>query len=1138
MAIFGGGKSNSPTKEFGARVNQSVLGYPYPVVMGTAQVQQTLLWIDGFDATKQSSKGGGGKGGGGKGGGGFYTYTADCVAALCNGPVSGIGDVWSGQSWLGSPTAAEAYTITGSGTYTPTNASALYNDLGVSVETSYSGTYNDYGSPGSVSLSGVDRSPLLRVAYGTTLSTGQYSINPSTGAYNFNNTADAGRVVHLSYSFLYTTINQQETDVVPAGKTISVGGSQKFGSDFGVRYAAGPNVGVALTRVSGTPSATGTYQVTGSAPATYHFATGDIAAEVTITFSINDPNAVGQGQSSTLNFTLNGGTPGQSPFSFLTASYPGAAFGYTSLATVLYQPMGLGSSGEIQQNKFEVITPDVYGGGVEDCNPVTCVTKVLTNGQWGLGVGPIPFPTSVLDNGASGTWGGSASTPGARQSNGTAWNWFAANNFFISPVIDTQDTAASVMSKWLEAGMCAAFMSEGLLKLVPYGDTTTVANGVTWTAPSTYVVALDDSCFVGKEGEDPVKISRIAPHDAWNVVQIQWDNRLNQYSPEITQESDQSLINRWGERREDPQNWDFIHTLPAATFAADMRLKHGSYIRNSYEFTLPYSYSYLEPMDIATISTTSVWATGLNNTNLSVTNLPVRITKVVDDPVAGLHITCEDYPFGAHQPTLYNKQISNGDVAVDTFADPGSAEIVMFEATNQLTGYNGDQIWIGALGTSDNYGFTNVWVSQDGTTYKQVGTIRAPARLGEVHSTFASGSDPDTTNTLIVDLADNCQALEAGTTTDADNGTTMCFVDGEILSYSALSYTGQNQITMGTYIRRGQKGSTISSHAASGLFLRLDDSVYKYTYDPVWRGQTLHFKFQAVNSFGNNAQALSSLTPVSFTLPGTSKGTIDASTGIILGPALPNSTPLNGQGSIAGAGVNTFAYTSTTSSIKVTWTSFPVYNPDGSSFTVPANSTGTTFSGLTSGTTYYFGTYVVVSTGICHAVLSDVSSGKALFSAQYITQTLNGDGNIGVNWNIAAATTSSGTGGGSGGGGGTGGCFTPNSRLLDLTPISEVVVGDLIWVELEDSTFVQRPVGAVLTYEYDGILHNVDLGTWVTPNHRFKQPDGSWKRADELFSKTMHYTGTVHNLHIETQDDNERNYILWNKMVAHNYKIA
>ena len=151
-----------------------------------------------------------------------------------------------------------------------------------------------------------------------------------------------------------------------------------------------------------------------------------------------------------------------------------------------------------------------------------------------------------------------------------------------------------------------------------------------------------------------------------------------------------------------------------------------------------------------------------------------------------------------------------------------------------------------------------------------------------MNATFASGSDPDTAHSLIVNLAENSPALEAGTTTDADSGNTLCFVDGEIVAYSACTVSGQDQYTMSTYIRRGLMGSTIASHSSGSLFMRLDGAIFKYTYDPAWAGQTLYFKFQSVNSFNNKAQDLSTLTAVSFTVPGKNPGTIDASSGLVI----------------------------------------------------------------------------------------------------------------------------------------------------------------------------------------------------------------------------------------------------------------
>jgi hypothetical protein len=940
--IFGGGGGQKPQKEFGVRVNQSIYGLPVPWVMGVGQVQQSLFWDDGFVATQQSQgkgSGGGGKGGGGKSGGNYFTYTVNVVSGLCIGPINGIGDVWSGSSWLGSPTAAETYTISGTGVYTPTNASGLYNDLGVGLSNSYSYSQQDVGAPTTTSLSGSDYAVMSRVDYTSvysagTMAAGQYAVdtagkyyfqpNPvgGGGTYGGGQPGNGGQSVQISYSFQLTNIENTETDIVPSSGTIQVGGTFTFGSDQGVVYV---NTGTALTRVSGTPSAAGQYQVTGSAPATYHFYTaggsgGDFGAEVRITFSIVDASAVGQGQSQQLNFTLNNGKLGQSPYAFLTGSFPGAAIGYSGIATILYQPMSLGASGQVQQNKAEVITPDVMGNGIEDCNPVQCIYQVLTNSQTGLGVGPLPYPTACIDNGSGGTWGSAVAT-GTRSANSTAWNWCASNNFFISPVLDSQDSASTTVGKWLEAAMLASFFSEGLLKIVSYGDTTSAANGYTWKAPTAYVVALDDTCFIKpKNGDDPVKID--TPQDIasrMNAVQIQWDNRFNQYSPEITQEMNQGSIAKWGERREDPQNWNFIHTIKAATFAANMRVKHNCYIPNNYTFGLPYTYSYLEPMDLLEISTTSAWAQGLNNVNLSLTNQPVRIIKIVDDPKTGLQITCEDYPWGAHLPTIYNKGIASGDVTANAFADPGASEVVMWEATSRETGFAGNTIRIVANGYGKFYGYTNVYVSSDGgTKYEQIGSIQTPGRLGTLASTFASGSDPDTTNSLVVRLAENCAALTPGSSGDADNKNTLCFVDGELIAYSACTVTGQNTYTMGTYIRRGLHNTTISSHSAGSLFARVDASVFDYQYDPNWAGQTLKFKFQSVNAFGNNPQPLSSLTAVNFTVPGKNPGTVDASSGLTtksgptfpvrpIGPARPVrlDTTVEGAGPLGWAPVTT-----------------------------------------------------------------------------------------------------------------------------------------------------------------------------------------------------------------------------------------
>jgi len=295
--------------------------------------------------------------------------------------------------------------------------------------------------------------------------------------------------------------------------------------------------------------------------------------------------------------------------------------------------------------------------------------------------------------------------------------------------------------------------------------------------------------------------------------------------------------------------------------------------------------------------------------------------------------------------------------------------------------------------------------------------------------------------------------------------------------------------------------------------------------------QTTNLSKRLLNVESNSTQnkvAISSVASNFSTIPGATpspKVTINSSK-----VTLPASTLLNEQGSIAGVGINTFSYSSTSTSITWSWSAFTIYNSDGSSYEVAAGSQ--IFSGLTSSSTYYFTFYVPVATAVVVVVNQGKTSG--LTAAQLAAY--NGDGKVLLNYNIAGATPSSGSGGGSGGGGGGGSCFTGNAKLLHGQLISTIKAGDAVTIEREDGSRALRLVEKVIQATHSGLMFHVSDDVWVTPNHLFKY-QGVWVRADKLFLVSKHFSRVlVWNLHIRTNEDSERNYVLQNGWCVHNYK--
>jgi hypothetical protein len=954
-------------------------------VYGRNRVVANLIWTGDFQSVAQQNPGG--KGFGGKDATQFDYLTA-FQGALCAGPIAGVPNIWASNGRLTIEGAAETYTVpSGGGSYTVANASLYAFDQGTASAQAYSVTANDYGSPGPVTMSGTQQVPLELVT--GTPGAGQYS--QSSGVYTFS-AADAGQTITISYNFSLYVLEEQEDYLIPntGPYEVTVQYQPYFKEDFGVIFV---DTGVALTVGSGP----GQYTVSSG---NYFFNAANFGRPIAISYSW-DNSQYATDPTATLQIAVLEGTQGQAPWSYMTSKHLSQALGYSGIALVCSPALDCGPSATIPQYNYEVIGPYSQGGGIQDANPADCITDILTNPLFGAG-----FPSEYL---------GSTQLAQCR----TYW---AAASFFISPVINSQSSCAEIIQTWLDAGNCAAFSSEGLLKILPYGDTTLVGNGSTYTPQTHPVVDLDDDDFLEQDQpSDPVAITRDASEDAYNAVRIQFANRLNSYNEEVVEQWDLAARQKYGQRVEAQQNYDFVCTLTAAQFSASIRLNRIQQIRRKYSFTISgVRYWFLEPMDLVTLTDVDL---GLNKT-------PVRIFEIEENEKGDYQITAEEFPFGATTATLYPKGTNSGlNYPTQAQVGPGNVNApILFEALDRLTGFNGYELWMGLSGNNPNWGGCHVWLSEDGTNYVQLKNTEGDVaqlgqcRMGVLTAALPAGSSPDSTHTLSVDLRESLGSLQSVTTSQAQQLRSLCYVDNELLAFRTATLTGPNQYNL-TYLIRGALGTPNVSHAAGSSFLRLDSQVFAWQFDSSQIGKTIYLKFTSFNLIQQSEQNLADVVAYPYTITGNFQGAISHNGGAYIG----------GSGSAAITFNTDFTYTNTPTSITVGG-SITLYlsNLGLSSISIPVNET---VSGLSSGTEYWLFPFAIQDTygnwsvmwvvsgmngitggtgtpAIAFAATTSPVLGQTALAQYYTTGAFTPLSQNGLN----VTTPTSGTGGGTGGG--------------------------------------------------------------------------------------------------------------------------
>ncbi|MGC1300938.1 MAG: phage tail protein [Caulobacteraceae bacterium] len=520
----------------------------------------------------------------------------------------------------------------------------------------------------------------------------------------------------------------------------------------------------------------------------------------------------------------------QAPWTYLQSNHPADALGYSGIAYAAAENYNLNTSATTPNFNFEVqflVRGNVNGATVDDANPAEIMQDLLPDvPRW-------PGPSAIADLSVYQTY-------------------CYAQGLLLSPVADGGRQAGDLITEILTCSNSDCFISEGLFQVAPLGDTAITANGVTYTPNLTPIYSLTwDDILPSSEGQDPIQWDLKPEDQCYNYMTLGFLDRTQQYASDSIPAIDQAAFNTLGKNQGDGVSYDSICDAGVAATVAQLLVQRSANLRKTAQFLMSELFGLLDPMDLIEIPAPDGTPT------------LVRVNEVEEQEDGSIQFTVEEMLVGTAHTPLYTRQNGLG-IPANFAIDPGdSAPPAIINPPLSLT--NGAyEVWLATSGGPD-WGGAVVWVSLDGEDFFQQGRVIQPGRYGVTTTDFAVGPDPDTSATLGVDLTASDGTLTTASQEAADAQTTLCVVGTELIAYSAATLTAANKYDLGTYIRRGLEGTTITDQPAGSLFMRLDNSVIPIPYAAGQVGKTVSVKLQSFNLYGNAFQDLDLCETYEFT---------------------------------------------------------------------------------------------------------------------------------------------------------------------------------------------------------------------------------------------------------------------------------
>lgn len=640
-------------------------------------------------------------------------------------------------------------------------------------------------------------------------------------------------------------------------------------------------------------------------------------------------------------------------------------------------------------------------------------------------------------------------------------NYCLAYNIFISGAIDSQTTAAQILSNLAEVANSAPVFDGTALDFIPYCEVSNYGNGASYVAPSSAgpLFALTAANFMPVKNKAPVEVTYDRAKDNFNSIQVGFKDARAQWTDNFVILTDSLDVTVQGAMNSTQKNYNYITNAETAQAVGYPLLRRTLLVeRKEYKFALPAVWStILTPMDLVT----------LNEPTISAYPIPVRIKTISMDKKYAISVTAEPYIYAASSPVIPGatgtaqpvQNPGNGN------NDPGNINTpIIFEAVPKLC--TQPQIWFCISGAGAYWGGAVIWMSTDGgNTYNQVTGVSNRQTMGvTITGTYPSHADPDSTNSLFVDLTESLGSLSSVTSTQQDQFfPSLCYLQGggtltdpngnvftipyELVAFQLATLTAANKYEMGavttTPIRRGVFNTPPASHATGSQFSFLSDGVVVTMNMPNnLIGTTLFFKFTSFNIQGGSSQQLQDVSAYTFTPTG--------QVGWLQGLYTVSPQPTVYQGQSGGWPGVDGSSTSWTNSSMVYFPPVTTTYSDGSSVKYASRDSGLfAFTNSSGGQQTWVTVYDPSLTG-------DFGASTLLNAFADLNQTKwNTPGYIKIGTLTSEPFSSSGggTGGGGGSGGGTAGAndmiiyippaagtYTANQELYFSTPVRNVTL--------------------------------------------------------------------------------------------------